>query len=216
MTKGYLITINGISSSGKTTTATFLQKIINKELVGAKKHFKSPFLLLHMDDFTKGVSEKYRLSELQRKNKKDIPIELMTVVVGSIKSVQIFIDMGVNVIFEGAYGNLIHQLIKNTFSSNCNMLNLSDGYKSKSIRELIKDQQDHHYSVRLVRSLKSLKENEIKRKNVIGMAEAQYQDQDYQKLINKDFDLNLKVDGLNPAEVVATIFKDYFRKLEHK
>lgn len=92
-----------------------LHQIINKELVGNKKPFKSSFLLLHLDDFTKRLPEKQRLNEFQR-GKKDISYELINVIIGTIKSIKVFLDSGINVIFEGTYGNLIHQLIRKTFS----------------------------------------------------------------------------------------------------
>lgn len=212
MSKGYLITITGITSSGKTTAANFLQQIINKELVGNKKPFKKPFILLHLDDFLDGMPHKYRLNELERKkSSKDVSPELVLMFRGVFKSVQNFLDLGLNVIFEGAYGNLLHQFILDTFPKL--KTPLTKQYLGKATKELIEDSYYKTYHVRLNRSLKSLKENEIKRKNVAGSAEAQWQDPDYQKLNNKDFDFVLKVDGLTPAEVVATIFKDYRSKL---
>jgi energy-coupling factor transporter ATP-binding protein EcfA2 len=202
--KGTLITITGISSTGKTTTANYLHQIINQELVGNKKQFKKPFLLLHLDNFVESLPKKYRLNEFEKKTKKinSISPELIGLLEGITESIKTFLDLGFNVIFEGAYGHSVNQYIQS------------------SIPRIVPNKTEtplnvlyyKRYDIRLIRSLKGLMENEKNRKNVEGMAEAQFQDPDYQKLSNQEFDLNIKVDGLTPAEIVATIFKDFTSK----
>jgi hypothetical protein len=144
---------------------------------------------------------------LEKKNKKNNSIspELVTLYQGIIQSIKTFLDLGFNVIFEGAYGYLMYKYIKDFIPR------LDEN--SKNVSEIVGDLYYKRYDIRLTRSLKGLIENEKNRKNIDGMAEAQFQDPNYQKFNNTDFDLNVKADGLTPAEVVATIFKDFRSKI---
>lgn len=205
--KGYLITITGISSSGKTITSNYLHQIINQELVGNKKQFKKPFLLFHLDDFTTSLPQKYRLNKLEKKNKKlnSISQELIVLYQGITQSIKTFLDLGFNVIFEGTYGYLVHKYIQASIPK--------ISIETKNFSKIGEELYYKRYDIRLLRSLKGLIENEKNRKNIDGMAEAQFQDENYQKFTNSDFDINVKTDGLTPAEIVATIFKDFRSKI---
>lgn len=110
--KGKVIFITGVSSSGKSTLASFIHNNISQPET-QKKYKLTPFFLLPWDAFYEAT-----LYDIHYKDRNDNNTMQKSLFNSSIDVIISFCKNGINVIFEGAIPNpsakfLINQLKKN-------------------------------------------------------------------------------------------------------